>query len=286
METVKGESREYGFYQRIVDNLDLWTPISTLVQRLREQGVLAMFICCDKIEELNSLLSAKLPQFKPFVTSETYNEAFEPLLLQNAISKIYDKKQDDATDTEIKDEIKNFVDNLNWAKIFEVLWRQAHMIMKFGYHTYVKQYKRTSGITAEDSSNIENVFKEAFPMGEQGQLPVRQWVKEHEELRNAFNLYDILTDAYIDNVFGNIQHMSKKPMNAEVRETTDIIATECAELQLMVEAISKCGREDEKMSPKEMYDYVETIKKERPLYIMAVYYVYAHKSFALLTSKK
>ena len=75
-------------------------------------------------------------------------------------------------------------------------------------------------------------------------------------------------------------------MNPNLRETVDIVATDCVELQLMVEAISKCGREDEEMSLKEMHDYVESAKAERPLYMMAAYYVWAHKSFELLTSKK
>lgn len=286
METVSSESKEVRLYKRIAEKPELWSPICALVQRLKEQGVLEMFIRCDKVEELNALLSAKVNQFKAFVTSDTYNAAFEPILLQNAVSKIYDTKQDDVSDDEIKAEIQKFVDNPNWAKIFETLWGQAHMIMKFGYRSQVQTYRRMPGMVEENLSQVETLFSEAFPITSELPLPKSQWIREKQHLFNVFNLYDILTDEYEDTVVGNIQHMSQKPVKADVKEAIDIVATDFTERYLFGEVLRRDDVDEEHVTPIEMHRYMETMKKERPLYIMVIYYIFAHKSFSWLNARK
>lgn len=286
METTKNESRKMDFYRRIANNPEIWAPIRTLVKKLNEQGVLELFIRSDKVEELNALLSTKLTGFKPFITKDTYNEAFSPILLQKAVSKIYDKKQDDATDQEIKDEVKNFVDNIRWVKIFESLWSQTYMIAKFGYQPNVDQYKKVPGATEEDINNLDKAFRVAFPMGMQYEMPTRQWVCEHQALRDAIDLSVYFADDYINDVFGNIQHMSKMAMSSEIREVTGIVAISCVELQLLLQVLSELNKPVEEVDAKEVHDYVEKLQEEKPLYLMAMYYVYAHKSFEIRATNK
>ena len=285
MRDIQNESRKMAFCQRVAGNPEFWAPISALAEKLKEQGVLEMFIRSDKVEELNALLDAKLITFKPFVTKDTYIEDCSIIFIQDAIGKIYDKKQDDVTEQEIKDEVKNFVNNIRWVKIFESLWAQSYMITQLGYQMYVEMYKKVPWTTEEDINNLDKIFSAAFPMGMLYEMPTKQWLNKNRVLRDAIHMAAYFDDDYIDDVFGNIQHLSKKAMNANTREAIDIMAISCVELQLMAQFSAECNKPTEEVDAKEVYDYVERLKEEKSLYLMAMYYVYAHKSFEIIMNK-
>lgn len=286
MEAINNEARKKAFYQRLARNPEFWAPLSTLMEKLEEQDVLEMFIRSDTVEELNTLLDAKLIGFKPYVTKTTYNDSCSIIFMSNAISKIYDKKQDNVTEQEIKDEIENFVTNIKLVTIFEGLWAQSVMLSKYGYQMYVKLYKKIPGTTEEDINYIDKIFRAAFPNGMPYEMPTRQWVKDNQVLRDTIDMSLYFADDYIEEVFGNIQRISQKAMSSNEREATDIIAVSNVELQLIAQFMSERNNLNEGIDAKELYDYVEKLKEEKPLYLMAMYYVYAHSSFGAIINKK
>jgi len=284
MEAAKNEARKMEFYQQVAGNPKSRIPISNLVENLNKQGVLEMFISSDNVEELNALLGAKLPEFKPIVTKSTFTDSFADMFLEKAISKIYENKLYHLPDYEIIHEIYNFICT-TWAVTkFEEIWKHSCLIAKVGYQPYVELYKKHACITKKDIDYLDKVFRTAFPMGIQYEMPTKQWISDNQELFNAINLCIYFDGSYVSSVFANIQQRSKKDISTNTMLDTDTMAISCVEKQLMARFIAECNKPLEEVDAKEVYCYIKKLKGENKLYLMAMYYIYAHKSFEKLTN--
>lgn len=271
---------------RIAKNPAFKGPVKAFVGELANEGVLGVFIDCDKLVAINLLLEAKGVEATNILTRENYNNAFAAMLLGHIWANIRKEPGEEVTDEDFKEALDEYIDNVRWSRFFEIFWGYSYMMAEQAYKLYVKAYKNAEGTNQNEKETIDKLFNDAFPAEKGLKIPTRKWEEEHESIRDLFDLALYLEDDYIDEVFGSIQRINKKPVSSDMRETIDIMATSCLELVLFEQALKELDMSDNNADADALQKWLETVKVEKSLYIKALYYLFAHKCYALLAAKK
>lgn len=277
---------ERDFSIKIAQNPAFKGPLQAFVGELANEGVLKMFIDCDKIVSLNLLLEVKGIEINRPVTREDYINTFVAMILGHVLVNLQTKPGKEVTEEDVKEALDDYIDNVRWSRYFEIFWGYSFMIADQVYKPCVQAYKKVEGISPKEKEMVDELFKDAF-LAEKGiDIPSKKWEEEHKEIRDMFDLSLYLKDEYIDEVFGSIQRINKKTISADMRETIDIVAISCVEIELFMLALKELNMSEDKTDKEQLHSWLENMKVESALCIKAYYYLFAHKSYALLAGKK
>lgn len=282
---VKGfEPEKRDSYFTVAQNPTIKGPLQAFVGELANEGVLSMFIDFDKIIGLNLLLEAKGIKIERAVTRENYIGIFVATILGHVMNNTEKEPGTEVTVKEIKEILDDYIDNARWSRFFEIFWHYSYIISEEVYKPCVQAYKKADGTNQSEKQMIDQLFRDAFPAEKGLTIPGKKWDEEH--IRDLFNLSLYLKEEYIDEVFGSIQRINETVIKPNMRETIDICAIACVEIELFVLAQKELNMTDENVDEEALRNWLETMKVERRLCIMTLYYLFAHKNFAMLVSKK
>lgn len=278
------EPEEREGYLKVAQNPAIKGPLQAFVQELANEGVLQMFIDPDKIASINLLLEAKGIDIANVVERDTYINTFAAMILGHVTVNMKKEPGKEVDEGKVKEILDHYIDNVRWSRIFEIFWGYSFMLYDELYRPYIEAYKNAEGTNQNEKDTIDRLFNDAFPAEKKLSIPGKKW--EEERVRNLFDLSLYLKDEYIDEVFGSIQRINKKTISSDMRESIDIFATSCVEVELFMMALKELHMTDENVDVEALRNWLETVKVERRLCIMTFYYLFAHRSFALLAGKK
>ena len=271
---------ERDFSTKIVQNPAFKGPVHAFVEALANEGILKMFIDGDKIVGLNLLLEAKGIEAKRLVTRENYISIFIATILGHILVNLKGKPGEEVTVEDVKKALDEYIDNVCWSKVFEILWGYSFMIADEVYKPAIKAYKKVEEISDKECQMVDDLFRDAFPAEKGLTVPKKRWEVEQKVIRDMFELSQNLSDEYIGEVFGSIQRINKKPISADMREAIDILAISCVEIELFMLALKELNMSEDKTDKELLHCWFENMKAEKRLCIQAYYYLFAHKCFA------
>lgn len=143
----------------------LYKEIDALAKNLSEQGVFNAILCITDVDALNRKMQEFIPQYVSPLNSKTGMEYCRNVLVSVVLEKVYEEKGSNASDEDIREAVKNFVQNINWIQTFELLLDDVNNVQVDFYFEPIKQSGVLSNIPEKEQTKLLQLLQSVFALG-------------------------------------------------------------------------------------------------------------------------